>query len=174
VKQPASRFLLPISYLSILAGTCTLIGTSTNILVDSLYRQAGGPGFGMFEFSALGAVYVAIGGAYVHPRWHDAGLPRFEGWWGHAKDRRFLLEERFAGTGTAEAWQLSNPPIFAMAPLASSLDLFEEAGMDRLRAKSRLQAAYLEWLLEALCGERCSLLSPSASPMAASDCPKRS
>jgi di/tricarboxylate transporter len=33
--------------------------------VDSLYRQAGGPGFGMFEFSALGVVYLAVGGAYV-------------------------------------------------------------------------------------------------------------
>jgi di/tricarboxylate transporter len=60
-----SRLLLPISYLSILGGTCTLIGTSTNILVDSLYRQAGGPGFGMFEFTRLGVVYLAIGGAYV-------------------------------------------------------------------------------------------------------------
>ena len=61
----ASRLLLPVSYLSILAGTCTLIGTSTNILVDSLYREAGGPGFSMFEFSGLGLVYLLIGGAYV-------------------------------------------------------------------------------------------------------------
>jgi di/tricarboxylate transporter len=64
-RLPASKLLLPISYLSILGGTCTLIGTSTNILVDSLYRQAGGPGFGMFEFSALGVVYLGVGGAYV-------------------------------------------------------------------------------------------------------------
>ena len=61
----ASRLLLPVSYLSILAGTCTLIGTSTNILVDSLYREAGGPGFSMFEFSGLGLVYLLVGGAYV-------------------------------------------------------------------------------------------------------------
>lgn len=61
----ASKLLIPISYLSILAGTCTLIGTSTNILVDSLYRQSGGPGFGMFEFSGLGLLYLAIGGLYV-------------------------------------------------------------------------------------------------------------
>ncbi|HEX9591857.1 MAG TPA: SLC13 family permease [bacterium] len=60
-----SKLLIPISYLSILAGTCTLIGTSTNILVDSLYRQAGGSGFGMFEFSGLGLLYLVIGGAYV-------------------------------------------------------------------------------------------------------------
>jgi len=61
----ASKLLIPISYLSILAGTCTLIGTSTNILVDSLYRESGGPGFGMFEFSALGLLYLLIGGVYV-------------------------------------------------------------------------------------------------------------
>lgn len=65
LSQPASKILLPISYLSILGGTCTLIGTSTNIIVDGLYRQAGGPGFGMFEFGKLGLIYLLIGGAYV-------------------------------------------------------------------------------------------------------------
>ena len=72
LDQPASKLLIPISFISILGGTCTLIGTSTNILVDGLYRQAGGPGFGMFELSGLGLVYLAIGGVYVilaAPRW---------------------------------------------------------------------------------------------------------
>jgi len=66
-----SKLLMPISFLSILAGTCTLIGTSTNILVDSLYRQAGGSGFSMFEFSRLGVIYLVVGGTYsilVAPR----------------------------------------------------------------------------------------------------------
>jgi di/tricarboxylate transporter len=62
---PGSKLLIPISYAAILGGTCTLIGTSTNILVDSLYRQSGGEGFGMFEFSGLGLVYVGVGLAYV-------------------------------------------------------------------------------------------------------------
>lgn len=60
-----SRMLLPLSYVSILAGTCTLIGTSTNILVDSLYRERGGEGFEMFEFGGLGMIYLALGGLYV-------------------------------------------------------------------------------------------------------------
>ncbi len=60
-----SRLLLPISYISILGGTCTLIGTSTNILVDSLYREAGGPGFGMFDFAPLGLLFLAAGGGLV-------------------------------------------------------------------------------------------------------------
>lgn len=74
-----SQLLLPVSYAAILGGTCTLIGTSTNLLVDGLYRQAGGPGFGMFEFSVLGLIYTVIGVAFVAvaaPRLlpHRAGL----------------------------------------------------------------------------------------------------
>jgi len=60
-----SRMLLPVSYVSILGGTCTLIGTSTNVLVDSLHRAQGGEGFGMFEFSGLGLLYLLVGGGYV-------------------------------------------------------------------------------------------------------------
>lgn len=60
-----SQFLIPLSYLSILGGTCTLIGTSTNVLIDALYREAGGPGFTMFEFSGLGLLTLLIGGALI-------------------------------------------------------------------------------------------------------------
>ncbi|MCB9905731.1 MAG: SLC13 family permease [Planctomycetes bacterium] len=60
-----SRVLLPISYFSILGGTCTLLGTSTNILVDALYRKEGGPGFGIFDFAPMGLCFLAVGGTYV-------------------------------------------------------------------------------------------------------------
>ncbi|MGF1452967.1 MAG: SLC13 family permease [Opitutales bacterium] len=56
-----SRVMIPLSFLAIFGGTCTLIGTNTNILVHELYREAGGPGFGMFSFTQLGIVYL-IGG----------------------------------------------------------------------------------------------------------------
>jgi len=56
-----SRIFLPISYFSILGGTCTLIGTSTNILVDDLFRKAGGAGFNIFDFTPLGLVYLLVG-----------------------------------------------------------------------------------------------------------------
>ena len=60
-----SKLLLPLSALSILAGTTTLIGTSTNILVASLARDQGGVGFGMFEFTRMGLIYLAVGGLYI-------------------------------------------------------------------------------------------------------------
>ncbi len=60
-----SRLLIPISYFSILGGTITLIGTSTNILVDELYRQSGGEGFELFTFAPLGLIYCTIGIAFI-------------------------------------------------------------------------------------------------------------
>jgi len=60
-----SKLLLPVSYFSILGGTCTLIGTSTNLLVDSLARDHGHSGFHMFEFTALGLIFVTVGGLYL-------------------------------------------------------------------------------------------------------------
>ncbi|MCA8961791.1 MAG: anion permease, partial [Planctomycetes bacterium] len=60
-----SKLLIPISTFAILGGMCTLIGTSTNILVDSLYRKAGGPGFGFFEFTGLGLSLLTVGLIYV-------------------------------------------------------------------------------------------------------------
>jgi di/tricarboxylate transporter len=58
---PVSKLMIPLSYFTILGGTLTLVGTSTNILVHSLYRQAGGEGFGMFEFTRMGLCYLLIG-----------------------------------------------------------------------------------------------------------------
>jgi kynureninase len=87
----------------------------------------------------------AIGGCFVHGRHHGTEeLKRFEGWWGNAAANRFAMEHDFTPGPGAEAWVLSNPPILSMAPIRASLDLFEEAGMDRLRAKS---VAMGTWLL---------------------------
>lgn len=65
LRMRPSKLLIPLSYFSILGGTMTLLGTSTNILLDDLYRKAGGPGFGIFEFFPLGLIFTLIGTAYV-------------------------------------------------------------------------------------------------------------
>ncbi len=79
----------------------------------------------------------AVAACFVHDR-HSGGerLPRFEGWWGNARDSRFRMAPQFAAAPGAEAWQVSNPPILSMAPLYASLEIFREAGLDRLRSKS--------------------------------------
>ncbi|MDP6461647.1 MAG: SLC13 family permease, partial [Gemmatimonadota bacterium] len=64
-KIKPSKLLLPVSYFAILGGTCTLIGTSTNLLVHEAYRAHGGPGFGIFEFAPLGLCFLAIGLLYI-------------------------------------------------------------------------------------------------------------
>ncbi|MBP7963604.1 MAG: SLC13 family permease [Caldilineaceae bacterium] len=60
-KIQPSKLLIPVSYFAVLGGTITLIGTSTNILIDDLYRKSGGPGFGLFDFAPLGLIYCVIG-----------------------------------------------------------------------------------------------------------------
>jgi len=90
-------------------------------------------------------------GAFIHERHaFNRELPRFAGWWGHDEARRFLMEKGFIPTPGAEGWQLSNAPILAFVPHRVSLDLFYEAGMPRLRKKSRRLTGYLEFLIDEL------------------------
>jgi kynureninase len=74
-------------------------------------------------------------------------LPRFEGWWGTKKETRFLMKPYFEPIATADAWQLSNPPILSLAPYLASLQMFEDVGMEALVQKRDLITAYLEFVL---------------------------
>lgn len=60
-----SKLLIPLSYFAILGGTCTLIGTSTNLVVNGLMIDNGLPEMGLFEISMIGVPYAAIGLAYL-------------------------------------------------------------------------------------------------------------
>lgn len=90
-----------------------------------------------------------IAGAYIHERFiADESLPRMAGWWGYDKESRFKMEKNFKPVPTAEGWQLSNSPIISMAAHKSSLDIFEEAGMENLLKKSKLLTGYLLFILD--------------------------
>ncbi|MGH8110465.1 MAG: kynureninase, partial [Rhodanobacteraceae bacterium] len=102
----------------------------------------------------------AVGGAFVHERHAHAVLPRFAGWWGHDKTTRFQMGPEFVPTPGADGWQLSNPPILALAPLRVSLELFRRAGVRALREKSRRLTGYLAWLIETQLGDVLEILTP--------------
>ena len=90
----------------------------------------------------------SVSGVFVHEKHSGkSDIPRFEGWWGYDEEKRFQMEKGFVPMEGAGAWQLSNAPVFNMAIHKVALDLFDEAGMPALRAKSDLLTAYLSDLL---------------------------
>ncbi len=87
-------------------------------------------------------------GVFIHEKHlSERDIPRFEGWWGNKKETRFLMQPRFDPIESADAWQLSNPPVLSLAPYLASLELFEEVGMDALIEKRDRIVAYLEFIL---------------------------
>ena len=87
-------------------------------------------------------------GYFVHQMHHtDTSLPRFAGWWGHNKERRFLMEPEFDPICGANGWQVSNLPILSLAPYLASLEIFDEVGMDALIEKRDRITSYLEFVL---------------------------
>ena len=91
----------------------------------------------------------SIAGAFIHERHLDGdGTDQLTGWWGNDMETRFKMARHFEPAAGAQRWQLSNPPILSLAPVVASLEVFAEAGLDRLVEKSKLQSAYLRYLLE--------------------------
>lgn len=114
------------------------------------------------SYKYLNAGPGGIAGCFVHERHAlDFDLPRFAGWWGHDKETRFLMKPEFIPIKGAEGWQLSNPPIFQLAVLKASLDIFEELGMKALTEKSKKLTGYLEFLLGEIKNKNISVITPS-------------
>jgi kynureninase len=120
------------------------------------------------SYKYLNAGPGSVSGVFIHQKHaQNTTLPRLGGWWGHDKTTRFKMEPNFKPMPSAEGWQLSNAPVFAMAPLKASLDIFIQAGgMEPLRRKSIALSAWLREVLAAVAqttGVQLKVITPSSS-----------
>ncbi|MDQ6527173.1 kynureninase [Nocardioides sp. LHD-245] len=114
------------------------------------------------SYKYLNAGPGSLAGAFVHEQ-HvaDPALPKLQGWWSTQEATRFRMEPTVTPVATADSWQLSNPPIFAMAPVLLSLQMFDEVGMPALRAKSRRLSSFLYDLFDdVLVGHAARVITP--------------
>lgn len=101
----------------------------------------------------------AVAGCFVHERHvRDARVPKLAGWWGTDPAVRFRMDPDIAPPASADAWQLSNPPIMALAPVLASLEIFDRVGMEALRARSERLTGYLA---DRLAGIGAEVVTPS-------------
>ena len=86
-----------------------------------------------------------VSGVFVHEKHGlDENTHRFAGWWGHKESERFQMKRGYIPEPGAAGWQMSNAPVFGMAVHLSSLEIFHKAGMENIRAKSKMLTAYLQ------------------------------
>lgn len=96
----------------------------------------------------------SVAGAFIHEHHvKDKDVRRFAGWWGHDKNTRFKMQKGFMPMESAEAWQLSNAPVFSMAAHKAALDIFTEVGMDKLVTKAEKLTGFLEFIIDEINGK---------------------
>ncbi len=90
----------------------------------------------------------AVGGAYIHERYHhNASLNRFAGWWGNKRETQFLMKPEFEPAASAEGWQLSTPSPILYAAHFAALSVFKEAGVQAVFEKNKNLNNYLHFVL---------------------------
>jgi len=104
----------------------------------------------------------SVAGCFVHKNHHkNKSLPRFAGWWGHDKETRFKMENDFKPIASAEAWQVSNPPVLSLAAIRGSLDTIKKAGgIKILRKKAIKLTGFLRFLIEDELANDVDILTP--------------
>ncbi len=103
----------------------------------------------------------SVGGAFVHSRHLDSeDNKQLLGWWSHEEATRFKMAPDFVPAKGIDSWQLSCPAVLSQAPLLASLQIFEEAGSDKLRAKSIKMTGYLDFLMKQGFAGRLETITP--------------
>jgi di/tricarboxylate transporter len=99
------RFLIPLSYVSVMGGICTLIGTSTNLLVNDMAKNAGQPAFRVFDITPVALIVAAVGGLYLM-----VAAPRLLG--GKAGAEEGTLAEAVEDAGHSQGGYVADPALF--------------------------------------------------------------
>jgi len=84
-----------------------------------------------------------VSGIYVNSRHINNDIVRFEGWWGNKLSSRFEMLKKYDPEHSAEAWVLSNPPVVLLDIHLASLEVFSNAGLDKIFNKSKLLSDFL-------------------------------
>jgi kynureninase len=105
----------------------------------------------------------SVGAAFVHERHLQTNVNRLAGWWGNDEKIRFKMEKGYIPKQTASGWNVSTAQIFNCVGLKASLQIFDEAGIERIRAKSIQLTNYLEHLLHQLDNISFEIITPSNS-----------
>jgi kynureninase len=104
----------------------------------------------------------AVGGVFINEK-HATNpkLQRLSGWWGHNEKTRFKMEKGYDPLPNAQAWQMSNAPVFNMAAHRASLDIYDKVGMKKLRAKAEVLTNYAHYLLKSINNLQFEIITPS-------------
>jgi kynureninase len=113
------------------------------------------------SYKYLNAGPGGIAGFYIHEKHHqDHTLPKFTGWWGHDKKTRFKMGSQFMPIPNVESWQLSNPPIWQLASLRSSLEIFDQFGMKNIRQRGDELTSYFESQIQKELADKVKVVTP--------------
>ena len=103
----------------------------------------------------------SIGGAFIHERHHgNDGSKQLLGWWSNDLSTRFDMGTTFSPAADADLWQVSNPPVFSLTPVISSLHMFQEASFKKLREKSIQLTSYMDFLIQDAFNEQIESITP--------------